>query len=368
MADFTGGGIDALPIQSRSFGNVEIDQRIRELIELTDCKSSCNLIQEMIVTALRIGRDSLSVADLKLFNRGLKEMHQAAHVFSKYQDRPKVAVFGSARTPSTASDFVEAVDFGKKMREKGYMIITGGGDGIMGAAQIGAGRADSFGLNIRLPFEQRANEIIYGDEKLINFNYFFTRKLSFVKETDAVALFPGGFGTFDEAFEVITLLQTGKARLIPIVFIDEPGGTYWQTLLHYIKEHLLERGLVSADDFYLFYHAAGVDDGIEHILQFYKNFVSYRWVRKQLVIRLREPLTEKAIATLNRNFADVIATGEIAATAPLPDEANEPRIAHLPRLVLTPHRRNFGRIRALIDAINASPTVVHTNDAATVKS
>ena len=355
MPDFTGGGIDALPKETRSIGNVEIDQQISNLIEEYGCKADCALIQEMIVTALKIGRDNLSVADLKLFNRSLRELRYAARVFSRYTDRPKVAVFGSARTPQDAPDSVAAREFSRKMREEGYMIITGGGDGIMGAAQEGAGRDDSFGLNIRLPFEQRANEFIEGDPKLINFNYFFTRKLNFVKETHAVALFPGGFGTMDEGFEVITLLQTGKARIFPIVFVDKPGGTYWKTLLEFLTNHMLAHGLVSPDDFRLFYLANDVDDAVETIRQFYKNFVSYRWVRRTLVIRLKKALTPKAVADLNRDFAKLLVSGTIEAAPALPEEANQPEIAHLPRLVLNPKRTNFVLIRALIDAINEAP-------------
>jgi len=355
MPDFTGGGIDALPKESRSIGNVEIDQQIRNLIENYGCKSSCELIQEMIVTALKTGRDGHSVADLKLFNRSLKEMRNAARAFGGYVNRPKVAIFGSARTPLTDPAAVTAREFAAKMKEAGYMIITGGGDGIMGAAQAGAGREDSFGLNIRLPFEQRANEWIEGDPKLINFNYFFTRKLNFVKETHAVALFPGGFGTLDEGFEVITLLQTGKARILPIVFVDKPGGTYWKTLLEFLTNHLLRHGLVSPDDFRLFYLATDVADAVDHILRFYKNFVSYRWVRKTLVLRLRRPLTPKALDALNRGFSKLLVSGRIEASPALPEEANQPEIAHLPRLVLNPDRHNFGLIRALIDAINEAP-------------
>jgi len=355
MPDFTGGGIDALPNETRSIGKVEIDQQITDLIREYGCKASPNLVQEMIVTALRIGRDGLSDADLKLFNRSLKELRYAAKVFGHYTERPKVAVFGSARTPKADPEAEAAREFSRKMREAGYMIITGGGDGIMGAAQEGAGREDSFGLNIRLPFEQHANEVIQGDEKLINFNYFFTRKLNFVKETHAVALFPGGFGTLDEGFEVITLLQTGKARIFPIVFVDQPGGTYWKTLLEFVTHHLLGHGLVSPDDFRLFYLANDVDDAVASILQFYKNFVSYRWVRKQLVIRLKQQLTREAIAHLNDEFASLLVCGKIEPCSALPEEANQPEIANLPRLVLTPYRHNFGLLRALIDAINESP-------------
>ena len=357
MADFTAGGIHGLPTETRSIGNVEVDQRIHELVRDWGCGASSSLIQEMIVTALKMGRDDLTVADLKLFNRALKELRYAAKVFAPYEERRKVVVFGSARTPPDSEEFEAAREFGCKMRERGFMIITGGGDGIMGAAQQGAGREDSFGLNIKLPFEQRANEVIHGDPKLINFNYFFTRKLNFVKESHAVALFPGGFGTMDEGFEVLTLMQTGKARILPLIFVDKPGGTYWKTFLDFIEDHLLGHGLVSRSDFNFFRLATSVDDAVEEVVRFYKNFRSYRWVGKKLVIRISQSLTEAAIADLNKRFSDVVKTGKIARSEALPEELNQPEIAHLPRLVLTPDRHNFGRVRALIDAINLAETL-----------
>lgn len=352
MPDFTAGGIHSLPTETRSIGDVHIDQRIHDLVRDWGCTASPGLIQEMIVTALKLGRDYISVADLKLFNRALKELRYAARVFGPYEKRPKVVVFGSARTPEEAPEFQAAEEFGRKMRESGYMIITGGGDGIMGAAMQGAGREDSFGLNIRLPFEQRANEVIEGDPKLITFNYFFTRKLNFVKETHAVALFPGGFGTLDEGFEVLTLMQTGKARLLPLVFVDKPGGTYWKTMTDFLRSHLMAHGLISAEDFRLIHLAGSVDAAVQHILQFYKNFHSYRWVGKKMVIRIRRLLTPAAIERLNCEFADLLLTGQIETSGALPEEANQPELADLPRMVLTPDRHRFGRIRMLIDEIN----------------
>ena len=342
-----------MPTETRSIGDARIDRRIHDLVKDWGCDpASASLIQELIVTALKIGRDNLNVADLKLFNRALKELRYASRTFLPYSDRYKVVVFGSARTPSDAPECREAQEFGRKMREHGYMIITGGGNGIMGAAQTGAGREDSFGLNIRLPFEQRANEIIEGDPKLINFNYFFTRKLNFVKETHAVALFPGGFGTLDEGFEVLTLMQTGKGRILPMVLLDKPGGCYWKAVLDLLRNQLLEHGLVSPEDFNLVYPTVSVDDAVAHILHFYSTFESYRWVGKRMVIRLRHPLTPAAVAKLNHEFTDVLAVGQIEPSGPLPEEANQPHLASLPRLVLTPHRHQFGRVRALIDAIN----------------
>jgi hypothetical protein len=283
-------------------------------------------------------------------------MRYAARIFAPYRDRRKVVVFGSARTPADDPESVAAEAFARRMRENEYMIITGGGDGIMGAAQRGAGREYSFGLNIRLPFEQRANETIEGDAKLINFNYFFTRKLSFVKETHAVALFPGGFGTMDEGFEVLTLMQTGKARIIPVVLVDKPGGTYWKTWLAFLAEYLLKLGLVSAGDLDLFRICENVDEAVTEVLQFYRVFRSYRWVGPRLVIRLQRKLTNSALTELNHEFASLCTSCRIQQGEALPDERNEPELADLPRLVLTPDRHNFGRIRLLIDAINRSPT------------
>jgi len=234
------------------------------------------------------------------------------------------------------------------------MVITGGGDGIMGAAQRGAGREHSFGLNIRLPFEQRANETIHGDPKLINFNYFFTRKLNFVKETHALALFPGGFGTMDEGFEVLTLMQTGKARVIPVVLVDAPNGTYWETWMKFLTEHLFKFGFVGPEDFHLFKIVHDATEAEHEIMQFYKVYHSARWVGDHLVIRLVTPLTPAAIAELNQKFSDVVRKGEIALGGALRQEKNEPAIWTLPRLIITPHRRAFGRFRQLIDAINLS--------------
>ena len=222
----------------------------------------------------------------------------------------------------------------------------------MGAAQRGAGREHSFGLNIRLPFEQRANEIIEGDAKLINFNYFFTRKLNFVKETHAFALFPGGFGTMDEGFEVLTLMQTGKARIIPVVLLDRPNGNYWQTWMKFLTEHLFKFGLFHREDFHFFKIVRDVDEAVREILQFYKNYHSSRWVGEQLVIRICRRLSNDAVAELNKKFGDLIREGEIVQGNALRQEKNEPEIWSLPRLILTPYRDKFGRFRQLIDAIN----------------
>ena len=357
MEDFTGSATQDPPVRRNSNLGPEFEARVHQLVADWGAEKSPELIEELIATALKMARDKIGTGDLKLMNRSLKELRYAAKIFAPYRDVRKVVVFGSARTAATDPEAQLAEEFGRQMVANKYMVITGGGDGIMGAAQRGAGRENSFGLNIRLPFEQRANQVIEGDQKLINFNYFFTRKLNFVKETHAFVLFPGGFGTMDEGFEALTLMQTGKALIIPIVLIDRPGGSYWETWMRFLTDHLLKQGLISAEDFNFIKIAHHVPAAVEEILLFYKNYVSSRWVGSQLVIRICKPLTRTAVAALNKQFADVLRKGEITQRGPLPQEQNQPEIAH-PRLVLTPHRDGFGRYRQLIDAINLSETAL----------
>lgn len=352
MQDFTGGSIHQLPNKARSYGDAAVDRKVAELVAAARVEGNAEFIQEFIVTALKFGKLGLGVADLKLFNRAFKELRYAAKMFAPYSKERKVAVFGSARTPDDHPASVAAEEFSAKMRGHGYMTITGGGDGIMGAAQRGAGRDYSFGLNIRLPFEQRANETIEGDPKLVNFNYFFTRKLNFVKEAHAVTLFPGGFGTMDEGFETMTLMQTGKSRIMPLIMVDQPGGKYWKTFMTFLREHLLRNGLVSESDFHLLAVTDSVDEAVAHILKFYSNFTSYRWVGKRMVLRVQRRLSDPALARLNAQFGDLLQSGSIEQGDALPEEANEPDLADLPRIVLTPHQRDFGRLRLLIDAVN----------------
>ncbi len=359
MADLTASTTTPATARHATTGDAALDERVRQLVEDAGCEQGGELVAEMVITALKLGRETTPIADLKLFTRSLKELRYAGRVFAPYRQVPKVVVFGSARTAPTELEFQAAEIFARRMREEhGYMTITGAGEGIMGAAQRGAGREHSFGLNIRLPFEQHANETIHGDPKLVNFNYFFTRKLNFLKETQAVAVFPGGFGTMDETFEVLTLMQTGKARILPVVMVDKPGGRYWETWQRFLREDLLALGLVSSDDFHFFKMTHSVDAAIGEIVQFYRVFVNYRWVGQRLVMRLRQKLAPAGVEKLNTDFADILLGGQIAQSAALPVEQNEPELADLPRLVLTPKRKNFGRIRQLIDAVNAAETEV----------
>ncbi|MEX1045200.1 MAG: TIGR00730 family Rossman fold protein [Chthoniobacterales bacterium] len=340
---------------------------VKELVEASGCVHSPELIQELVATALLLGRDKAPVADLKLFVRSLKELRYASKVFQPYSDRRKVAVFGSARLAPETDEFKMAEELARKVVEHGFMVITGGGDGIMGAAQKGAGRENSFGLNIRLPFEQRANETIHGDKKLINFNYFFTRKVNFVKETDAFVLFPGGFGTQDEGFECLTLMQTGKTKITPLVLLDTTNGRYWETWEFFVRNDLLRMKLISPSDFHLFKISHSCEEAIEHIQQFYRVFDSYRWLREKMVIRVKRPLTAASVAELNTKFRHTLVAGDIEQTSILPEEDGDRRWSvgpifrggqeeEMPRLVLTPKKTDFGTLRLLIDAINESAT------------
>jgi uncharacterized protein (TIGR00730 family) len=309
------------------------------------------LIREMVETCLKLLRDGTRVGDIKLLNAALRELRYAFSVFAPYRHVRKISVFGSARTPGTAATYRAAREFGKRISEAGFMVITGAGGGIMGACQEGAGRERSFGVNIRLPFEQNPNETILRDPKLVTFRYFFTRKLIFIKEADAIALFPGGFGTHDEAYESLTLIQTGKTRPMPVVFVDAPRGTYWKTWDRYVHEHLLRRRLISEEDLSLYKVTTSVDEAIDEITRFYRVYHSARTVGRDLVIRLTRRIPESLVGELAREFRSILVDGAILQTTALPDE-DEPEIAHLPRLVLAFDRTHFGRLRQLIDRLN----------------
>ncbi len=334
-------------------GDAALDAKIRAFLTETGIDPDCREYYEMVVSVYRLAQQKTPRAERRLFNQSIKELRYASKIFSQYRDRKKIVIFGSARTPSRAREFRAARDFSELMVKAGYMVITGGGDGIMGAAQEGAGRENGFGLNIALPFEQKANATIFGDTKLINFHYFFTRKLNFVKEAHAIALFPGGFGTMDEGFEAITLMQTGKAEMRPIVFIDAPGGNFWRTFEKYLREHLLRDGLISDSDFHLFKFTDDPAVARKEIETFYYNFHSYRHIGDQTVVRLHRPVPEGALKRLQEDFADIVGPGDDLRACPVfPEEANEPELAALPRLCLTFDRKAWGRFRQLIDRLN----------------
>jgi len=314
-----------------------------------------DLIAMIRESADKLHADKIDRGDLKILSRTLRELRYAFKVFANYRGRRKVTVFGSARTLPDAPAYKQAMELGKAMAHHDWLVVTGAASGIMEAGHRGAGREHSMGLNIMLPFEQSANEVIRGDEKLVNMKYFFTRKLMFVKECDAVVCLPGGFGTLDEALEVLTLLQTGKREIVPVVLLDEPGGTYWQDFHKFIDRHLLGQAMIAPVDFSLYKVFDTVDATVGEIMHFYRTFHSMRFVRKQLVFRLQRALTAETVAKINDQFADLVAKGQFVQREAFKEEADEFRLSELPRLAFHFNRRNYGRLRQLIDAINASP-------------
>lgn len=361
--DFTGG---LVPGMSRAYlgstGEKELDEQIKAMAQETSPDNAA-LLAEMMISAVRISRSAVEPGDFKLMNRALKELREADEVFQPYRDFRKVTVFGSARTNPEEPEYQTAVTFARRMREEGFMTITGAGPGIMAAGNEGAGRDDSFGLNISLPFEATANSFIAGDPKLIHFNYFFTRKLSFVKEADAAVGLPGGFGTMDEVFEALTLIQTGKASLYPIVLLDAEGGKYWKFWKQFIDEHLARLGMISENDFALFLVTDQLEEAVEEVVGFYRVFHSYRYVGDRLVIRMNGSISEEKVAELNKEFGEIVKSGEIVQCGPLEEEEDEPDLNCLTRLVFRHRRRDFGRLRMLINALNKAElvTVAATN-------
>ena len=303
--------------------------------------------------AERLPVSRTSQEDVKLLSQTLRELRRAFTVFAPYRTQRKVTIFGSARTPRDAPAYEQAERFSKSMAENGWFVVTGAATGIMEAGHRGAGRDRSMGLNIMLPFEQEANDVIRGDGKLVTMKYFFTRKLMFVKECDAVVCLPGGFGTMDEAFEVLTLLQTGKREMIPLVFLDGPGGQFWRDWLAYIRANLLAGGMISPEDLSLFRVTDSVEETVAEILGFYRVFHSMEYVNNRLVLRLQQPLSEARLASLEQSFADILADGHFRQEAAMNGQPTAADHGSLSRIILHFNRRSLGRLRQLIDAINA---------------
>ncbi len=311
-----------------------------------------DLIETIRSSADRLAEDQTSRGDLKILSRTLRELRYAFKVFGPYRHAHKVAVFGSARTPDTNPSYQQAQAFGQAMADAGWLVVTGAGGGIMEAGHQGAGREHSMGLNIMLPFEQSANPVVAGDPKLVHMKYFFTRKLVFVKESNAICLLPGGFGTLDEGLEVLTLLQTGKRDMVPVVFLDAPGGSYWKAFMEFVRTHLLETGMIEAQDLSLFKLTDQVDEAVEEIQKFFRVYHSMRYVREKLVLRLNTPPNEGALQRIHDEFSDILLKGGFLVRGPLSEERDEPDLADLPRLVFHFNRRDQGRLRQLIDWLN----------------
>jgi uncharacterized protein (TIGR00730 family) len=325
---------------------------IRGLYADPDPDLETRLVRELIVHALKCRRDHLEVLDLKVLSRVMAEFRYAARVFKPYRDRRKVSIFGSARTPESDPYYVMAVDFARKLAAEGFMVITGAAEGIMKAGNVGAGADASFGVNILLPFEQAPNPVIGDDPKLITFKYFFVRKLFFLMEAHAVALFPGGFGTHDEGFETMTLVQTGKAPPMPLLFMELPDEDYWESFDRFIRDQLLERKLISERDTKLYKICKSSQEGVDYVKWFYSTYHSMRFVRDRLVIRLEKELPDAAVAKLASDFSDLVTKGTVVKSGPLAEESNEPELDEKPRLVFTLNRQSPSRLHEMIRAIN----------------
>lgn len=334
------------------FGDPETDGLIDQLLEQRSADNNADLVRSILVTGLKMEDAEVDRLNLKIASTALIEMLESWEVFEAYNNRPKVTIFGSARTKPDHPDYKLCVDFGKTMAERGWMAITGAGPGIMTAGIEGVGLENALGVSIVLPFEAKAAPIIHGDPKLVSYKYFFTRKLTFMKETDAFALFPGGFGTLDEAFELLTLIQTGKSYPAPVVLLDHPESTYWSSWENFVVSELDAGGQISTADLKLYTHTHDALKAADDICHFYSNYHSIRTVGSKLIVRLRKQLSESAIETLNAEFSDLLVNGVIEPSEPSNVEQKEDDLLHLQRLSLSFNKRAFGRLTSMIIRIN----------------
>lgn len=337
----------------KTSANPQLRGRIEELIKLKGGGYNETQVADIIENALKILTDVKDTGDVRVIQTALRELRYAFRIFAPYAHKRKVTIFGSARTAPTKPEYQQAVEFARKISAAGFMVITGAGPGIMQAGHEGAGPENSFGVNIRLPWEQSANPVIAEDKKLITFKYFFTRKLIFIRHSDAIVLFPGGFGTMDEGYEAITLMQTGKSQLMPLVLVDKQGGTYWKTWDKNVQEHLLRGKLISPDDLHLYQITDSADEAVKIIARFYRNYDSTRFVRERFVIRLKNAPSPSALVALNEDFADIIVEGKIEVIPPTPEETEDGDRLDLARIAFVFNRRDYGRVRQLIDVLNS---------------
>jgi uncharacterized protein (TIGR00730 family) len=328
------------------------DESIAGLTKLCSSVATESLLQEILTTCVKLGIESSDMGDLKLINNCLKELRYSFKIFSPYRNRKKVIIFGSARSAKRSAEYKMAEEFAEKITKKGYMVVTGGGPGVMEAGNKGAGRGKDFALNIRLPFEQKPNPYLDEKERLINFKYFFTRKLIFIKETDATTLFPGGFGTNDEGFEALTLMQTGKSRPRPLVLMQPKGSTYWSGWIRFVKEELVKNGFINKQDLNLFQLARSADEALKYIENFYRVYHSLRYVAGLTVLRLNRPLSDKILKSINHEFRDILTEGQIKPSFALKEELERGEYPDLPRLVMKFNLRDYGRLFELIHVIN----------------
>jgi uncharacterized protein (TIGR00730 family) len=330
-------------------GDRALDEKIRAVVQEAGA-ADADLLEDLVMTAFRTARTA-DRGEMKLLSRSFRELGRAFRIFAPYKGRRKVSIFGSARTVQDDAEYRLTQDFAAEISRRGWMVITGAGPGIMAAGHEGAGAENSFGVGIKLPIEQGANEFIAGDSKFIDFKYFFTRKIMFMKESDAFVLLPGGFGTLDEAFELLTLMQTGKTSVRPVILLQPPGDSYWTEWDFFVREHLVDRGLVSPEDVSLLQLADTIDEAVGIIERFYGNYQSARYVGDRLVLRMLRMPPPRALERLNADFADIVASGRIEPIRITPAEAEEGDSLEMQRLGLYPEH-NYARLRQLIDALN----------------
>jgi hypothetical protein len=333
-------------------GNPDLDRRVLELLDATGVTENRDQLFEIIATAVRLSGDDADRLDLKITNAALKEMRSAFRTFAPYRDIPKVTMFGSARTLPHDPLYAQASDMAKALAGRGWMVVTGAGPGIMAAGMEGAGRDMSFGVTIRLPFENEPNPVIAGDPKLVSMKYFFTRKLMLIKESKAFLCLPGGFGTLDEAFELLTLVQTGKSTPAPIVMLDIPNGTYWSHWKGFVADELAERGLIAESDCDLFLVTDDVDEACDEIVGFYSNYDSLRYVGDKLVMRLKRAPSPEDLARLDVQFADMCRSGGFEIVEPFPVEREDDDQLDLARVAFRFNPHHVHRLRNLIDELN----------------
>jgi uncharacterized protein (TIGR00730 family) len=331
----------------------ELKRRIQELIDYKGGGFNQESVADIVDNALKLLKDVQDSGDVRVIQTALRELRFAFKLFAPYAGVRKVAMFGSARTAPTRPEYQQAVDFGRKIAAAGFMVITGAGPGIMEAGHEGAGPEKSFGANIRLPWEQSANPIIREDKKLVTFKYFFTRKLIFIRHSDALTLFPDGFGTMDEGYEALTLMQTGKSQLMPLVLIDRPGGTFWKTWDKQVREHLLRDELISPEDLCLYQITDDTDRAVKIITRFYRNFHSTRFVKDLFVVRLKHAPSDSALDAMNEDFADINTGEPIRRIEPTPEEVEDNEHVDLSRIAFNFNRKDYGRLRQMIDVLNS---------------
>jgi uncharacterized protein (TIGR00730 family) len=343
------------PPQIRNRPTLSRDEILHQISALLDNRQDdlhAALMSDLLTGLLKLHDARLDLLDVKIVNRAVKELRHAFSVFRGYRNRRKVSIFGSARTLPDDPNYQLAYKFAQAIVREEFMVITGGADGIMRAAQEGAGRENSFGVNIMLPFEQGPNSTIADDPKLITFKYFFTRKLMFQKEANAIALFPGGFGTHDEGFEILTLAQTGKSDPQPIICLQAPGCDYWDDWSAFVTRQLLKRNLINEEDMSLFSIVDSAEAAVSRILRFYRRYHSIRFVGRQLAMRLKQPISLDQLEEIRQRFADLLSNGTFELRGPLEEELDEPTLRDLPRLVFDFNRRSAGRLRHLISHLN----------------